>query len=248
MSNNNNKKSQNLISISFLHSCTQRILGLWLNPEFSSKYNHLYLYTVSQNKKLLFSLCNKLQDSPPRSSISLSELGLLIAHWAAGSFTAGGRGSCVFGLKGQWGGIDAVAFPCGSWTVIKQVSQMSSTLSACRLHSVHSIGEIIGLSDGVLLQEVKEGRPTWSGVKFRAGAEQGGPTDNTSVGPFICMIRELSTEGTLGAPFLGHMVLLRCEAFPQLLLSEAQRPCLFSPTCSWGKTAGPQRYRLTLGY
>jgi len=167
--------------------------------------------------------------------VILSKLCLPVAHWA-GSFTlgcgAGDGGGCVFGLESQRGRVDAVAFSCGSWSIIKQVSQMSSTLAAGSLHSVHPIGEIIWQSDGLLLHKVKEGWPTWSWVKFSVRAEQWSPADNTSEGPLIFMMCELSCEGTLSSSLLGNMILHRCEAFPYLFLREAHWPCLLSPTCS----------------
>lgn len=68
----------------------------------------------------LFNLCSG-------AWVFFSELCLSISHFATCSPTLGG-GGLVFGLESQWGWVNTVAFPCGSWSIIKQVSQMSSTL------------------------------------------------------------------------------------------------------------------------
>lgn len=211
---------------SFRNITTSSIFTLWITH--TEPLTILYMWLPTQARS---SVCWG-------SWVFLSELCLPIIYWAAGSSALGRGGGGVFGLESQWGRVNAVAFPCGSWSIIKQVSQMSSTLAAGGLHPVHPIGEIICQSDGLLLHEVKEGRPTWSWVKFGVRAEQWGPTDNTGVGPLLFMVCELSSEGTLSSSLLGNMVLHRREAFPQLLLREAHWPCLLSPTCSWGARWG----------
>lgn len=129
----------------FSHDRFYRVFGLCLRPEHLPSFCYvitpLCFYFVNQNHRTpnYFKRVN-LWTLAPQSSVwsgshvCLSELRLPIARWAAGSSAlssragGGGGGGRVFGLETQWGWVNAVALPCGFWSVIKQVSQMSSTL------------------------------------------------------------------------------------------------------------------------
>lgn len=142
--------------IAVLETCTFpcdrlyiRVSGLCLTPEHPpSSHNiitslSLYFVNPKHRSPNYFMYLNPW--TPPTqaqpsiscgSQVGLSELCLALAHWAACSSTlgrgAGGGGGRVFGLESQWGRVNAVAFPCGSWSIVKQVSQMSSTLKHSR--------------------------------------------------------------------------------------------------------------------
>ncbi len=108
---------------SFRNITTFSILILWIKN--TEPLTILYMWTAGLPTRAQSSVCCG-------SWVFLSEVCLPVTHWAAGSSTlrprARGGGGRVCELESQRGRVNAVAFSCGFWSIIKQVSQVSSTL------------------------------------------------------------------------------------------------------------------------
>lgn len=114
-------------------------------------------------------------------------------------------------IKGR--GVDAITFPSGLGTVVKDVPEMGPTLSTNDLCATHT-ETVIGLEfDVSLIDHVVETRPTAPRLELRIGVEEGRVANDTAVRSVFLVVPVFPRERALRPAFLGNVILLVGQLF-----------------------------------
>src|SRR5439155_7499426 len=103
-------------------------------------------------------------------------------------------------------------------TVIKDVTEMATAGAARHLSADHAVTAILLRFNRVGHRWLGEARPSTAGVELRIGVEQHRAASGAAVGAVVLRVDVLPTERPLRRGVAQHLVRIRRELLPPLLI------------------------------
>src|SRR6266481_5348487 len=117
----------------------------------------------------------------------------------------------LLGFEIQRSGVHAIAQPGRFRAVGEDVSEMSVATGATGFGAGHAVRAVGVFAHVLLVGRGVEAGPTGAGIEFGFGIEQRCAAGDALIHPRLVVVPVLAAEGTLGARFARHVVLLGCK-------------------------------------
>src|SRR5271168_4607969 len=136
--------------------------------------------------------------------------------------------------------VHAVAQAGRLGAIVEDVAQVPATAAAEHLGARHSVAVVLPLEDGVV-HRFPEARPAGAAVEFGRRREQGLAAARAPEGPGTVLVVEWAAVRSLGARRPKHVILLRGQEVPPLLVGVVDLERFERSARSAGRIEGGQR-------